>query len=132
MITTALDLADELLVVGSDDPVELARLARGLVDLRERAGTVPVRVVVNRMRPSIGWSEKDIAGMVDGFARTAGLHFVPDDRSAVDSALVAGRAAVESREGAFTRAVAALADALVPASASPGGRGRRRSRARHA
>ena len=77
----ALDVADEVVVVGAADPVGLARLARGLVDLRDRAGGVPVRVVVNRMRGSIGWSEREIAGMVEGFSRVAGLHFLPEDRA---------------------------------------------------
>ena len=55
---TALEQADEIVVVGAADPVGLARLARGLVDLRAQAYAAPVRVVVNRMRPSIGWSDK--------------------------------------------------------------------------
>lgn len=129
MTLAALDCADEVVVVGSADPVGLTRLARGLVDLRERLGPTPVRVVVNRMRPSIGWTEKDIAGMVEGFARTAGLHFVPDDRGVVDSALIAGRAGVESRESAFTRAFGGLADALLPSSVPANGKSRGRGRA---
>ncbi len=67
----ALDVADEIVVVGSADPVGLSRLARGLVDLRERVPGAPVRVVVNRMRSSLGWTERDIVGMVEGFARLA-------------------------------------------------------------
>jgi hypothetical protein len=69
-------------------------------------------VVVNRMRPTLGWSEKDIAAMVSGFARTSGLHFLPDDRAAVDRALVSGRMLVETGESALTRAVAGVVDAL--------------------
>ena len=78
------------MVVGSADPVGLARLARGLVDLRDRRAGVPVRVVVNRMRSALGWSERDIVGMVEGFSRLAGVHFLPDDRPAADRALVTG------------------------------------------
>ena len=115
MTTTALDLADEVVVVGAADPVGLARLARGLVDLRERGGAAPVRVVVNRMRATIGWSEKEIAGMVEGFTRAAGLHFLPDDRAAVDRALVSGSPLVDSSEGALSRAIAGLTDAVLPA-----------------
>ena len=114
MTLTALDLADELVVVGSADPVGLARLARALVDLLERSVPAPVRVVVNRMRGSIGWSEKEIAGMVEGFSRTSGLHFLPDDRGAVDRSLVTGRAVVEGPESALTRGLAGLADAVLP------------------
>jgi hypothetical protein len=108
----AIEVADELIVVGSADPVGLSRLARALVDVRERTSGAPLRVVVNRMRPTLGWSEKDIAGMVSGFARLSGLHFLPDDRAAVDRALVSGRMLVEMGESALTRAVADLVDAL--------------------
>ena len=81
----------------------------------------PARVVVNRMRPTLGWSERDIAGMVAGFARLAGLHFLPDDRATVDRALVAGRTLLETdAESPLGRAVGRLVDAVVPAGAEPG------------
>ena len=115
MTLESVEVADEVLVVGSADPVGLSRLARGLVELRELTGGLPVRVAVNRMRPTLGWSEKDIAGMVEGFARISGLHFLPEDRPGVDRALVGGRSLVEAGESALTRAVAGLVDALFPA-----------------
>lgn len=115
MTHAVLDLADEIVVVGSADPVGLSRLARALVDLRERCDGVPTRVVVNRMRPSIGWSEKEIAGMVEGFARISGLHFLPEDRVALDRALVTGRALVESTASPVNEGVRGLADAVFPA-----------------
>ena len=128
----ALEQADEVVVVGAADPVGLTRLARGLVDLRERAGGVPVRVVVNRMRGSIGWSEKEIAGMVEGFSRVAGLHFLPEDRPAVDKALVSGRPLAEVGDSSLVQGIAALADALFPVSvpSAPSGRRRRGRRTR--
>ena len=110
----SLDVADEVVAVGGADPVGLSRLARGLVDLREVVGARPVHVVVNRMRASLGWSERDIAGMVAGFARLAGLHFLPDDQPSVDRALVAGRTLVEVGDSPLARAVARLADAVGP------------------
>ncbi|GEP34833.1 pilus biosynthesis protein CpaE [Nocardioides szechwanensis] len=110
----ALEAADEVLVVGAADPVGLSRLARGLVELREVTAGAPVRVVVNRMRPTLGWTEKDIAGMVGGFTRLSGLHFLPDDRAAVDRALVTGRTLVESGDSPLTRALSSLVDALAP------------------
>ncbi|MBS2936923.1 hypothetical protein KDN32_04090 [Nocardioides sp. J2M5] len=113
----ALEQADEVVVVGGAAPVGLTRLARGLVDLRDRVDGTPVRVVVNRMRSSIGWSEKDIAGMVEGFSRVAGLHFLPDDPALVDRSLVAGRPVVDLGESSLARSLAALADAVFPASA---------------
>ncbi|PKH37193.1 Flp pilus assembly protein, ATPase CpaE [Nocardioides alpinus] len=112
----SLEQADEIVVVGAADPVGLARLARGLVDLRERAAGVPVRVVVNRMRGSIGWSEKDIAQMVEGFSRIAGLHFLPEDRPGVDRALVSGRPLGEIGDSALVQGLSGLADAIFPAS----------------
>jgi MinD-like ATPase involved in chromosome partitioning or flagellar assembly len=110
----ALDVADEVVVVGSADPVGLSRLARGLVDLRDRVAGVPVRVVVNRMRSGLGWSEREVVGMVEGFARLAGVHFVPDDRAAADRALATGTSLVDTGDSEAARALAAVADALVP------------------
>lgn len=128
----ALEAADELIVVGSADPVGLSRLARGLVELGERAPGVPVRVVVNRMRSSLGWTERDVTGMVTGLVRPLAVHFLPDDRPALDRALVAGRTLAETApDSPLGRAVTALAVELLPpgvAGATPrrGGRGRRR------
>lgn len=110
----ALEAADELLVVGAADPVGLSRLARGLVDLRDVVGDRPVRVVVNRMRPSLGWSRSEVAAMVEGFATLSGVHFLPDDPVAVDRALVAGRGLGETRDSALARAVAQVVDAVLP------------------
>ncbi|MEO5851292.1 MAG: hypothetical protein ABIQ15_02155 [Nocardioides sp.] len=134
MTLGALATADEVVVVGTPDPVGLARLARALVDLRDVLAGAPVRVVVNRHRASLGWSERDIAGMVEGFARITGLHFLPDDRAAVDKALVAGRTLAESGDSALLRELAGVADGLVPESVDAAGprrvRRRRAGRAR--
>jgi MinD-like ATPase involved in chromosome partitioning or flagellar assembly len=119
----ALEQADEVVVVGSADPVGLTRLARGLVDLRDRAPAAPVRVVVNRMRPSIGWSEKEIAGMVEGFSRVAGLHFLPEDRAGLDQALVSGRPVADLGASPLVHALAALTDAAFPSHARGGATG---------
>jgi MinD-like ATPase involved in chromosome partitioning or flagellar assembly len=110
----ALDLADEILVVGTADPVGLARLARGLVDLRERLPGVDLRVVVNRMRNGLGWPEREILGMVEGFAQVSDVHFLPDDRAATDRALSAGVSVVESGESELARALVVLGEAVVP------------------
>lgn len=130
MTLGALSVADEVVVVGTADPVGLSRLARGLVELRELAGKAPIRVVVNRMRPTLGWSEKEIAGMVGGFVGLPALHFLPDDRASVDRALVAGRTLPEIGDTALGRAVSALVDALAPRAGvvSPPANGRLRRR----
>jgi MinD-like ATPase involved in chromosome partitioning or flagellar assembly len=121
-----LDVADEVLVVGTADPVGLSRLARALVDLRERCPGVPVRVVVNRMRPTLGWSERDISAMVEGFARLAGVHFLPDDRGAADRALATGTSVAEAGDSELAGALTAIADAVVPPAAPHRRRERRR------
>lgn len=108
----ALEAADEILLVGSADPVGLARLARAVTEAHEVLPAPVLRVVVNRMRPTLGWRESDVVAMLAGFGRSAGVHFLPDDQPAVDRALVAGRTLVESGESPLTRAVAGLVDAM--------------------
>jgi MinD-like ATPase involved in chromosome partitioning or flagellar assembly len=129
MTLGAVEAADDVVVVGNADPVGLSRLARGLVELRDLTGGAAVRVVVNRMRPTLGWSDKDIAGMVEGFTRLTGLHFLPDDRAAVDHALVAGRTVIEAGDSALGRGISGIVDELLPESApvAPSGRLRRRT-----
>ena len=130
MTLGALAAADEIVVVGSADPVGLSRLARALVELREVTAGAPARVVVNRMRATLGWTERDIAGMVEGFTRLRGLHFVPDDRATVDRALVGGRTVVEVGESSLRRAIDEIVDQLVPSVAGAPVRRRRAGRAR--
>jgi len=128
----ALERADEVVVVGAADPVGLARLARGLVELRDVLPSTPLRVVVNRMRPSLGWSEREVAGMVEGFVGPVPTVFLPDDRPAADRALMAGRSLVEDGDSPLREALAGLAGAVLgqaPA-ARRGLRSRRAGRAR--
>lgn len=108
----ALEVADEVVLVGSADPVGLARLARALTELHEHVPDPRVRVVVNRMRPTLGWREADVVTMLAGFGPHLDVHFLPDDQAAVDRALVAGRLLVESGESALTRGIARLLDAM--------------------
>jgi MinD-like ATPase involved in chromosome partitioning or flagellar assembly len=108
----ALATADEVLVVGSAEPSGLARLARGLVELRDVVPATPVRVLVNRMRPTLGWSERDIVGMVEGYVRPVAVHFLPEDRSGVDRALVAGRLLSELGESRLRSALAEVVAAM--------------------
>jgi MinD-like ATPase involved in chromosome partitioning or flagellar assembly len=132
MTLAALAGADDVVVVGSADPVGLSRLARALVEVRDVTDGAPVRVVVNRMRPTLGWSEKEVTGMVEGFTRLAGLHFLPDDRPTVDRALVAGRTLAEVGESPLGRAVGAVVDALAPVTRVPQRRAGARVRPRRA
>jgi MinD-like ATPase involved in chromosome partitioning or flagellar assembly len=113
MTLTALGRADRVVAVGAADPVGLTRLVRGLHDLVEVTACVPT-VVVNRMRGSLGWSEHDVASAVRGVVAGARVHFLPEDRPAVDRALMSGRSLVESGESPLRRAVAELAQELRP------------------
>jgi MinD-like ATPase involved in chromosome partitioning or flagellar assembly len=126
----ALSVADEVVVVGNADPVGLSRLARGLVELRDHLSGAPVRVVVNRMRPSLGWTERDIVGMVEGFTRLSGIHFLPHDRAVADRALVAGRSVLDVGDSELARAVLRVVDALAPSSVPASAKGHRRRRVR--
>jgi Flp pilus assembly CpaE family ATPase len=88
--------ADTVVIVGSADPVGLGRLVRAVGELSEAVPGARPRVVVNRVRERMGWSPDDIEAML---RRTAGVtHIVclPDDPTACDRALLAGRTLVEA------------------------------------
>lgn len=106
----ALDAADVVVAVGGAEPVGLVRLARGLVDLGER-GTTPDHVVINRMRDSLGWTRKELVGMVTGYVWDAGVHFVRDERDTLDRALASGRSVSELGDSRLRADVAAVASA---------------------
>ncbi len=110
----AVGAADHVVVVGSAEPTGLARLARSLVEVRDTT-RAPVAVVVNRMRDSLGWSRRDIVGMVEGYIRPTGVHFLPEDRSTTDKALVTGRSVVELGDSALRRGLVEVHDAVLGA-----------------
>ena len=128
MTVTTLEHADEVVVVGSADPVGLARLARGLVELRDLLPDVRPRVVVNRTRPSLGWADREIRGMVEGFVTPLDVHFVPDDRAAADRALMAAQSLPESGDSTLRQAVRAVAAGVLGEQAAPARRPRLRRR----
>jgi MinD-like ATPase involved in chromosome partitioning or flagellar assembly len=129
----AIEVADEVVVVGTADPVGLSRLARALTDLRERAPATAVRVVVNRMRPTIGWTEREVTELLADFVRPVGLHFLPEDRATVDRALVSGRSILETdADSPLVQAIGRLADTLLPGVALHPARRRDRRRTRRA
>ena len=143
---SVLGAADEVVVVGAADAVGLQRLVRGLAELAEAVPAAPPpRVVVTRVRASAVGSSPE-RRVRDALARFAGLHdvlLVPDDRPALDAALLAGRALAETAPRSPARlALAALAEQLQRARPEDGAgaagaeRGRpsrsRRGRARRA
>lgn len=134
MTLTSLEQADEVVVVGSADPVGLARLARGLVELAEVVPGCTLRVAVNQARPALGWGESQVRAMIDGFVTPASVHFLPYDRAAADQALVSGTSLVELGDSALRRGMNHLASTIAgedpPRARRRGLRRRRAGRAR--
>lgn len=90
------DTADVVVVVGRPDPVGLSRLVRGLHDLATIVPGVEPVVVVNQMRSTLGWKEREVRATV---ARLTGIEPVvhlPSDQSSLDLAAMSGRAPREA------------------------------------
>ncbi len=118
----ALDQADTVLVVGGADPVGLSRLIRGVSELKTVLPAVVPRVVVNRVRGTLGWSEDDIVWTLSRATGLTAFRFLPDDQAATDRALVQGRTLSEvASDSKLTRALGSLAAQVtgVPAVARP-------------
>jgi MinD-like ATPase involved in chromosome partitioning or flagellar assembly len=86
-----IDAADHLVLVGSADSVGLARLLRG-VDRLVLSASPPRRthVVVNRWRPSAGWSPGDLVRLLGDVAPSVQTSVLPDDTAAADAASLCG------------------------------------------
>jgi len=124
---TALEQADELVVVGSADPIGLQRLVRAVQDVGSVPSPTP-RVVVNKLRASSVGShpERRVTEALGRFAGMEDLHFLPWDQASLDGAMFAGCSLTEfAPHSELRRAIAALASryAAVP---EPARRGRRR------
>lgn len=107
----ALAAADLVVVVGSADPIGLQRLVRALDEVREHT-TVPLLVVVNRIRAgSVGRDpERRVRESLQRFAGVERPYLVPEDREALDAALLQGCTLAEARPSSTTyRALVALA-----------------------
>ncbi len=87
----ALASADLVLVVGAADPVGLGRMLRAVGDLRVQVPEVAPLLVVNRMRPALGWSSEDVSAMVRRTSQLEIEAFLPDDPAACDRAVVQGQ-----------------------------------------
>jgi MinD-like ATPase involved in chromosome partitioning or flagellar assembly len=125
----ALERADAVLVVGSAEPLGLARLARAVLDLSTSVPGCDVRIVVNRVRGGLGWSTDEVGATVARFTGRTPAAYLPDDRAAVDRAWVAGRTLPEcAPDSPLRRALGALATdvgGVAPPAAQRRGRLRR-------
>ena len=93
-----LEQADEVVVVGTADPVGMARLIRGIHDLRAAVPSVTTRVVVNRVRSGpLGAAAAE--AITDTLGRYAGIRpaaVLPFDQAACDAACSRGSTLVEA------------------------------------
>ena len=93
----ALEAADDLLVVGSGDPIGLQRLVRAVQDLASVPSPAPPRVVVNKVRASAVGSrpERRITEALGRFAGMDDLSYLPWDQATLDGAMFAGKSLAE-------------------------------------
>jgi MinD-like ATPase involved in chromosome partitioning or flagellar assembly len=115
-----LEAADEVVVVGSADPIGLQRLVRAVTELRSVVGARP-RVVVTRVRASAVGPDPEhrVREVLHRFGGIDQVHLIPEDRDAVDAALLQGTTLSEARPASPARlALAELADALAGRSPS--------------
>lgn len=90
VVRHVLEIARHVIVVGRADPVGLARLIRSLHDLRDVVPTDPV-VVINQVRSTSAWSERDVADAVQRLAGVRPDLFIPADHRSLDTAVLRGR-----------------------------------------
>jgi MinD-like ATPase involved in chromosome partitioning or flagellar assembly len=108
----ALAAADEILAVGSADPVGVHRLVRGLAELREAVPGAEVRVVLTKVRrgPVGPDPERRVSDTLRRFAGVGPDLIVPADVDACDRAMLAGRSLREvAPDSPARRALAGLA-----------------------
>jgi MinD-like ATPase involved in chromosome partitioning or flagellar assembly len=131
-----LERADLVLLVGAADPVGLSRLIRAGHELDAMRLDARRRVVVNRVRSSLGWSREEVTALLGKAWGPVSVSFLPDDQQAVDRSLVQGVTLPEcAPDDRVTRAVDDLvADVFGAAVEQPGAsrpvRRRRATRAR--
>ncbi|GGF01240.1 AAA family ATPase [Mycetocola zhadangensis] len=89
-----LDAADEILAVGSADPIGLARYLRAHAELLDRAAGVPITTIINKVRPgAIGLNPSgQVKATLQRFGGIGQPVLLPHDEKATDAALLAGKA----------------------------------------
>lgn len=118
MAAELLRQADEVLLVGSGDPIGVRRLLQLLADCEEALGTGRApRVVVNRVRSSAAGPSpaRAVRESLGRFGGVADPILLPDDAQAADRCLLEARAVLDLCPGSpLGRALAGLVDALDP------------------
>jgi len=111
-----LEEADEVIVVGTADPVGLTRLIRALHELRAAVPSATPRVVVNRVRAgSLGNSPADaVAEALSRYAGVQAAALLPFDQAACDAALSQGRSLADAaRSSKLRKAMQQLAAGVI-------------------
>ncbi|WP_431844137.1 AAA family ATPase [Calidifontibacter indicus] len=106
-----LDAADEVIVVASGDPIGLGRLVQALDQLTD-FGPATRTVVVNKVRASAAGRHPEDQ-ITEALHRFSGVTpaLLPDDRDALDAALLAGRTVTEASPSApLSQAIRDLAN----------------------
>ncbi len=110
-----LEAADQVVAVGRADPVGLARFVRGLHDLREVLRDTEPTVVVNMMRPSLGWHEREVNSTLRRLTGVTPAAFLPFDQTCLDLALMSGRTVRQAAPTSpFVARIEVLAAELAP------------------
>jgi MinD-like ATPase involved in chromosome partitioning or flagellar assembly len=108
-----LERADVILLVGSADPVGLSRLVRAAHELASVVPEARPWVVVNRVRPTLGWSTEEMTATLTQAVGRTRLVYLPEDQAAVDRSLVHGTTLIDTAPDArLTRAVRELVGEL--------------------
>lgn len=104
--------ADLVVTVGRADPVGLARLVRGLHELRPILSNDPV-VVLNRVRSSLGWDSRELLATVHRLGAVVPAALLPDDPSGLDTAAMTGKLPhVAAPDSPFVAEIARLVGVL--------------------
>jgi MinD-like ATPase involved in chromosome partitioning or flagellar assembly len=100
-----LEEADEVVVVGTADPVGLTRLIRALHELRAAVPSATPRVVVNRVRSGpLGNSPAEaVAEALSRYAGVQAAALLPFDQAACDAALSHGRSLADAAKSSKLR-----------------------------
>jgi MinD-like ATPase involved in chromosome partitioning or flagellar assembly len=118
---SALEAADLVVVVGSGDPVGIQRLVRALGELTDQGLAASRVVLVNRVRASVA-GPRPAEAVAQALARYAGVTdacLVPEDRPALDAALLEARTLREAVPGSPARRALASVALRVEQALSP-------------
>jgi MinD-like ATPase involved in chromosome partitioning or flagellar assembly len=114
---SAVTAADHVIAVGAAEPLGLQRLLSGLQDLTAVVPPgSPVRVVVTRVRDgAVGAKpQQRVREALERYAGVRDAVLIPDDRSVLDAAMLAGRTITEhAPTSPARRPLTELADQLI-------------------